>query len=142
VSASEQIISNPFSDQSKQKSCSSCGASFTCGPTSGEQACWCEALPHVSLVGAADQDCLCPKCLSTAIAKLPQAGEEISSSTNLQMASPPILVEGEDYYCEGSAIVFTARYLLRRGYCCESGCRHCPYKTAPGEPASGVTAPW
>ena len=23
--------------------------------------------------------------------------------------------------------VFTAAYLLDRGYCCGSGCRHCPY---------------
>ncbi len=23
--------------------------------------------------------------------------------------------------------VITAFYLLRRGYCCTSGCRHCPY---------------
>ena len=38
------------------------------------------------------------------------------------------LVEGEDYYWEGTAMVFTARFHLRRGYCCESNCRHCPYK--------------
>ena len=37
------------------------------------------------------------------------------------------LVEGEDYYFEGGLLVFTARYHLRRGYCCGSGCRHCPY---------------
>jgi hypothetical protein len=24
--------------------------------------------------------------------------------------------------------VFTAKYLLNRGTCCNSGCRHCPYK--------------
>jgi hypothetical protein len=23
--------------------------------------------------------------------------------------------------------VFTARFLADRGYCCDSGCRHCPY---------------
>jgi Family of unknown function (DUF5522) len=23
--------------------------------------------------------------------------------------------------------VLTARFLARRGHCCESGCRHCPY---------------
>jgi hypothetical protein len=23
--------------------------------------------------------------------------------------------------------VFTAEFLARRGYCCGSGCRHCPY---------------
>ena len=37
------------------------------------------------------------------------------------------VVEGEDYYWEGSYMVFTAHFLQRRGYCCESGCRHCPY---------------
>jgi hypothetical protein len=26
--------------------------------------------------------------------------------------------------------VFTARFLADRGYCCESGCRHCPYEPA------------
>jgi hypothetical protein len=36
-------------------------------------------------------------------------------------------VEGEDYYFEGAFVVFTERFHLRRGYCCESGCRHCPY---------------
>ena len=41
------------------------------------------------------------------------------------------LVEGEDFYREGAFVVFTARYHLRRGYCCESGCRHCPYRAAP-----------
>jgi hypothetical protein len=24
--------------------------------------------------------------------------------------------------------VFTAAFLVERGYCCESGCRHCPYQ--------------
>ncbi len=38
------------------------------------------------------------------------------------------LVEGEDYYMEGGLMVFTSRYLLRRGYCCLNGCRHCPYR--------------
>ena len=37
------------------------------------------------------------------------------------------LEEGEDYYLEDGLMVLTARYLLRRGYCCEQGCRHCPY---------------
>jgi len=37
------------------------------------------------------------------------------------------LVEGEDYYLENGNWVFTARFLLNRGYCCRSGCRHCPY---------------
>jgi hypothetical protein len=38
------------------------------------------------------------------------------------------LVEGEDYYWEGAVMVFTGHFLSRRGYCCENGCRHCPYE--------------
>jgi hypothetical protein len=34
----------------------------------------------------------------------------------------------EDFYYEGPFLVFTATYHLKRGYCCNSGCRHCPYK--------------
>jgi hypothetical protein len=34
----------------------------------------------------------------------------------------------EDFYMEGPYLVFTAAYHLRRGYCCNSECRHCPYK--------------
>lgn len=37
------------------------------------------------------------------------------------------LVEGKDYYRDGAAIVFTAQYHLRRGYCCQTRCRHCPF---------------
>jgi hypothetical protein len=28
---------------------------------------------------------------------------------------------------EEGYIVFTEKYHLKRGYCCLSGCRHCPY---------------
>lgn len=44
---------------------------------------------------------------------------------------PEKFVEGVDYYFENGLMVLTARFLLKRGYCCENGCRHCPYpKTA------------
>jgi hypothetical protein len=45
---------------------------------------------------------------------------------------PARLVEGTDYYVEGGKFVFTARYHLRRGYCCNSKCRHCPYGSDGG----------
>lgn len=38
------------------------------------------------------------------------------------------LIERLDYYVEGGKVVFTAHYLLGRGYCCNKGCRHCPYR--------------
>jgi hypothetical protein len=39
----------------------------------------------------------------------------------------PALEEGDYYVDELGRFVFTAQYHLKRGYCCESGCRHCPY---------------
>jgi len=35
--------------------------------------------------------------------------------------------ESPDYYLEHGLMVFTADFLKRRGFCCRSGCRHCPY---------------
>jgi len=38
------------------------------------------------------------------------------------------LIEGEDYYLTPEGYrCFTEKYHLKRGYCCKSGCRHCPY---------------
>jgi hypothetical protein len=38
------------------------------------------------------------------------------------------LIEGGDYYLSPEGYrVFTEKYHLKRGYCCRSGCRHCPY---------------
>lgn len=42
-------------------------------------------------------------------------------------------VEGRDYYYEGGLMVLTSDYLRRRGYCCENGCRNCPYGNARSE---------
>lgn len=34
----------------------------------------------------------------------------------------------EDYYIDDDGkLVFTEHYLKKRGYCCQNGCRHCPY---------------
>lgn len=38
------------------------------------------------------------------------------------------LQEGRDYYLENGFWVFTEYFLLQRGHCCGSGCRHCPYR--------------
>ncbi len=36
--------------------------------------------------------------------------------------------EGEDYYInENGLYVLTEAYHLKRGYCCENGCKHCPW---------------
>ena len=33
----------------------------------------------------------------------------------------------EDFYWEEGKVVMTERYHLKRGSCCGSGCRHCPF---------------
>jgi hypothetical protein len=59
--------------------------------------------------------------------------------------APRPQLEPEDYYFEGEYMVFTAAYHLKRGSCCGSGCRHCPYgfreqaessAAAPSDPGS------
>jgi hypothetical protein len=127
----------------KQKNCSSCGEDFTCGAEGGEGQCWCEALPHLPLAAIEGRDCFCPQCLSDAIQAALQPGcavgepsldsfcgsvaEPVEAATKTNLGPPSLLLEGEDYYLEGGMLVFTASYHRRRGYCCESACRHCPF---------------
>lgn len=38
------------------------------------------------------------------------------------------IFELDDFYWnENGYRVFTEKYHLKRGYCCQSGCKHCPY---------------
>jgi hypothetical protein len=36
--------------------------------------------------------------------------------------------QDEDFYMDGPYCVFTEAFHLKRGFCCNSDCRHCPYK--------------
>lgn len=72
---------------------------------------------------------------------IPQCFEVIKKDTRLQSCCKihkfvPMkeqrkekkLVEGEDfYYTPEGYKCFTEKHHLNRGYCCQSGCRHCPY---------------
>ena len=46
------------------------------------------------------------------------------------------MIEGEDYnWIEKNGVkyrVFTEKYLLKRGFCCNNGCLNCPYKKTNG----------
>jgi hypothetical protein len=57
------------------------------------------------------------------------------------MDSRPPALEPEDYYYEGPYLVFTAAYHLKRGYCCGSGCRHCPYRGLAEAQSANPSAP-
>ena len=48
------------------------------------------------------------------------------SESDVSQAERPALAP-EDFYYEGPYLVFTAAYHLKRGYCCNSNCRHCPF---------------
>ncbi len=39
----------------------------------------------------------------------------------------PDIEPGDFYYNEDGYLVFTEQFLLKRGYCCQNGCKHCPY---------------
>jgi hypothetical protein len=44
------------------------------------------------------------------------------------MFKPRVPLEEDDFYLnEKGYKVFTEKFHLKRGYCCKSGCKHCPY---------------
>jgi hypothetical protein len=56
------------------------------------------------------------------------------------MTANPVLILNIDFYINSDGnLVFTEKYHLDRGHCCQSGCLHCPYgynqKTDPNVPA-------
>ncbi len=38
------------------------------------------------------------------------------------------LAKEDYYYAKGGYIIFTKKYHLKRGYCCNNKCKHCPYR--------------
>jgi len=61
---------------------------------------------------------------------MPDSANLAAKNDPMDEASEPAGSElaPEDFYYDGPYLVFTAAYHLKRGYCCNSGCRHCPYK--------------
>ena len=52
--------------------------------------------------------------------------EDPTAKQKIELRSDEL--HAEDFYHEGPYLVFTTAYHLKRGYCCNSGCRHCPYQ--------------
>ena len=50
-----------------------------------------------------------------------------------QAAHDAAVERGEAGYLDPDTglFVMTSAYLLDRGYCCDNGCRHCPYGSGP-----------
>ena len=49
--------------------------------------------------------------------------------------------EPPDFYMENGLVVYTAAYHLKRGSCCGSGCRHCPYEPRHSRGETRVSLP-
>jgi hypothetical protein len=61
--------------------------------------------------------------------------EHASTTAPAKPTATPQTLAPEDFYYEGPYLVFTAAYHLKRGYCCNSNCRHCPYRDPSQPPA-------
>lgn len=76
-------------------------------------------------------DCLCPTCLPVALNE--QIEKFIASNpiekviVAAQKQSTPTLLENIDYTIEDGNWVFSKWYHLKRGTCCDNGCRNCPF---------------
>jgi len=56
-------------------------------------------------------------------------GKEAQDKGEAASAHAEACAAGEDGYLDPRTgyFVFTAPFLVSRGFCCGSGCRHCPY---------------
>ena len=91
-----------------------------CSPAAYKGACWCARVevPAELLEQVPEEQrnraCICPDCV-----------EKFHQRRAVQ---PPHSASSGDFYFDPDGrLVFTAAYHLRRGYCCGTGCRHCPY---------------
>ena len=49
------------------------------------------------------------------------------TSKHKQYEHKPKLIEGIDFYFDKGLMVFTEVFHLKRGECCGSKCKHCPF---------------
>ncbi len=93
----------------EQTCCERCGTLFECNPEN-ISACHCSKVElndlELKFVAAKHKGCLCNACLRD-VKKVFQSMPE--------------------FYIENGFYVFTERFLLKRGFCCKNGCRHCPF---------------
>ena len=95
-------------------------------------ACWCHEIivpGHILrrlAEGWVEPACLCRPCLET-IARVARGLDDTDAVMVEVYRQVPGMRMDEDYYLENGNVVFTAAYHLKRGSCCGSGCRHCPY---------------
>jgi hypothetical protein len=125
-------MSSPATKTFGPDQCPLCGQANDCRQCTNAAyrgPCWCERvdIPEALLarvpLAARNQSCICRTCVMA-----------FHRSNNSGAPEPKILPG--DFYFDNGLMVFTAIYHRRRGYCCDSGCRHCPYETVSRPPAA------
>lgn len=122
--------------------CVKCGVDMACGAEREIPVCWCKGFPRLPPEAGVDRSqCHCPNCLGFVLNRSVKRGiEEKGVSAMVALASEnginpvsdtvrskPRLVEHVDFQIENGNYVFSSWYHLKRGYCCGSGCRNCPF---------------
>ncbi len=115
----------------QEKRCPSCAAILSCSSTQNGASCWCKAYPPLMSIEA-QQDCLCENCLSLVIQEkisqlINNSSQQDLIATAHQYRHDENLIVGIDYLIENNNWVFTQWYHLKRGSCCRSACKNCPY---------------
>lgn len=124
---------------SNDERCPVCSGDNRCRVAKGhlyKGPCWCEEIVISSQILRAlapdsfEPSCLCRFCLE-AVARLAHQLEnpaEILGKVREQIENSRLLSQAEDFYPdEHGNVVFTAAYHRKRGFCCDNGCRHCPF---------------
>ena len=92
-----------------------------CSSTAYKGQCWCVSVKFPKALlqrvppEARNRACLCRDCVM-----------EFHRAAGKNAPAQKVLPD-DFYFDEQGLMVFTAAYHLRRGYCCGSGCRHCPF---------------
>jgi len=127
----------PAAINSPTEPCPLCGQDNGCRVAQGhlyKGPCWCheiivpgQLLNHLA-GDQLDPACFCRPCLETIAQlarELPDTASVLEELRRRRPAQPP--ADPEFYLDEFGHTVFTAAYHLKRGNCCDNGCRHCPY---------------
>tara|TARA_B110000211_G_C14056975_1_gene543805 strand:- start:702 stop:1190 length:489 start_codon:yes stop_codon:yes gene_type:complete len=117
-----------------KKICPECSTELSCACRDGFE-CWCNELPKL-LSFTEHNGCLCEVCLtkkiktdiSDFVEEYKKSEGQIENKAKEYDGDRKGLIEDIDFYREGKYKIFTEWYHLRRGTCCNSNCRHCPYK--------------
>ncbi len=108
--------------------CTLCNSEFECF---NKLDCWCSSMPKIK-IDVSTKNCICSNCLLKEMARLindehilltVEQKDEIS-----RLGIVGKLEQNVDFYInEEENFVFTKWYHLKRAYCCNNGCKHCPY---------------